>query len=134
MDLSLLPGSWELLEDPDLPHPIELVGRKSKEGYIDCIVIFYPREHLIVVTKPKVIWSGHSPLVVPGSAIGTFTFYYRMGTSPPEELVTAIARVGAMAQKDWRRCFSCRARKPYGFMQNRKVCMACAPEILGITY
>ena len=131
---SFLPGYWEVLENHDRTNSAQNFGRRSQRGYIDCIIIFDRVEQVLVVCKPKVIWIGHSPLDVPGTAIATFEVKNRMKDFLSEDFAALIARVGAMSRKDWRRCSSCNERKPSGYMQNRRVCMSCAPEVLGIIY
>lgn len=135
-DLRLsLPGAcWEVLPQPeDLPSS-ECFGRRTKKGYVDCVLVFDRPRGEIIVAKAKIVWNGHSPVTVPGASTATFKMGNEFEIVATDSFATAVDIAGKKSRRDWRKCSSCAERMPYGFMADISTCMGCAPEVLGRIY
>lgn len=135
---SKIPGDWEALEPGTYQsHSGRAWSHSVDEGFSDCILgVEIDDEHLmnIVVSLPKFEWQVHQLRVKRGREIQRVAVTPPVSDSTTLELHTAVVRGIAECKRSWKSCKHCGNRQPSAYMQERGVCMGCAPSVLGIIY
>lgn len=132
-----VPGEWESLETdftrsdwgPTWSHSLD-------EGFSDCIIgVEFDDEYLmnIVISRPKFNWRVHQLQVTKGRELK------RIVVAPLSDVTvrdvhTAVVDGISQNRRSWKTCKHCGGRQPSAYMQERGVCMGCAPDVLGIIY
>ena len=133
-----VPGVWEPLQaDFTEPNSDAIWSHNLDEDFPDCVLgVEFDDDYFlnIVISRPKFYWRVHQLQVKRGRELK------RIVVTPPPSDVTFrevhAAVVGAISQtrRSWKTCKHCGNRQPFAYMQERGVCMGCAPSVLGIVY
>lgn len=107
------------------------------DDFADCILgVEFADDYLlnIVISRPKFNWRVHQLQVKRGREPK------RIAVAPPSSAVTfreiyaAVVDGISQTRRGWKTCKHCGGRQPSAYMQERDVCMGCAPSVLGIIY
>ncbi len=135
---SEIPGDWEALEPGLSQSNLGLIWSHSvDEGFSDCLLSFELDENSlmnVVISRPRFNWRGHELQVLRGRELK------RIAVAPPpsdvtfREIYAAVVDGISQTRRSWKTCKHCEGRQPSAYMQERGVCMGCAPTVLGIIY
>ena len=135
---SEIPGDWEALET-DISHSrlSSTWYHSVDKGFADCLLsVENDGENLlnIVISRPKFNWRVHQLQVKRGRELK------RIVVAPPPSQVTfreiyaAVVDGISQTRRSWKTCNYCGGRQPSAYMQERGICMGCAPSVMGIIY
>lgn len=140
-DLSIpfdVPGVWEPLQaDFTEPNWGAIWSHSLDEDFSDCVLgVEFDDEYLmnVVISRPKFEWQVHRLRVKRGREI------QRIVSKPPvsdfkiQEVHTAVVDGISQTRRSWKKCKHCGGRQPSAYMEERGICMGCAPSVLGIIY
>ena len=131
-------GQWEALQT-DFPKPNWGDGwfHRLDEDFADCVLgVEFDDEYslIIVISRPKFSWHGHQLRVGKGREYQRIVVSGRETGAVVLEACTAVMGGISQTRRGWKRCKHCGGRQPYAYMQERGVCMGCAPSVLGVIY
>ena len=131
-------GVWETLEtDFADPNRGAIWSHSLDDDFADCVLgVEFDDEYLlnIVISRPKFNWRGHELQVTRGRELR------RIVVTPPtsegtfREIYTAVVEGISRTRRSWKPCKHCGEERPSAYMQERGICMGCAPTVLGIIY
>jgi hypothetical protein len=131
-------GVWEPLQtDFTDPNSGAIWSHSLDDDFADCVLgVEFDDEYLlnIVISRPKFNWQVHQLQVTRGWELR------RIVVTPPPSDVTfrevhaAVVDGISQNRRGWKTCKHCGGRQPSAYMQERGVCMGCAPDVLGIIY
>ena len=131
-------GVWEPLQtDFTDPNWGAIWSHSLDDDFADCVLgVEFDDEYLlnIVISRPKFNWQVHQLQVTRGRELK------RIAVAPPpsdvtfREIYAAVVDGISKTRRSWKTCKHCEGRQPSAYMQERGVCMGCAPSVLGIIY
>jgi hypothetical protein len=133
-----VPGVWEPLQmDFTEPNWGAIWSHSLDEDFADCVFeVEFDDEYLmnIVISRPKFNWRVHQLQVVTGRELKRIVVTPPVSDSTIQEVHTAVVRGITECRRSWKSCNHCGDRQPSAYMQERGVCMGCAPSVLGMVY
>lgn len=131
-------GVWEPLQtDFADPNRAAIWSHSLHDDFADCILgVEFDDDYLlnIVISRPKFNWQVHQLQVTRGRELR------RIVVTPPtsegtfREIYTAVVEGISRTRRSWKTCNHCGERQPSAYMQERGICIGCAPSVLGIIY
>ena len=131
-------GVWEPLQtDFTDPNWGAIWSHTLDEDFADCVLgVEFDNDYLmnIVISRPKFEWQVHRLRVKRGREIQRVVVKPPVSDSTIQKVHTAVVDGIFQARRSWKKCKHCGGRQPFAYMQERGVCMGCAPAVLGIIY
>ena len=133
-----VPGAWEPLQvDFTEPNWGAIWSHSLDEDFADCVLgIEFDDDYLlnIVISRPKFNWRGHELKVMRGGELKRIVVAPPPSDAVVREVHSAVVDGISQTRRGWKTCKHCGGRQPSAYMQERGVCMGCAPKVLGIVY
>lgn len=131
-------GAWEPLQtdftDPSWGY---IWSHSLDEGFADCILgVEVDDENVmsIVISQPKFNWRVHELQVTKGRELNRIVVPPLTSDITFREIHAAVVDGISEIRRGWKACKHCGGRQPSAYMQERGICMGCAPTVLGIIY
>jgi hypothetical protein len=131
-------GAWEPLEtDFTNPNRGAIWSHSLDDDFADCILgVEFDDEYLmtIVISRSKFSWHGHQLRLGEGREYQRIVVTARETETVVQEVYIAVVDGISQTRRSWKICNHCGGRQPSAYMQERGICMGCAPSALGIVY
>lgn len=131
-------GVWEPLQTDFTDSNWGSIWSHSRDDdFADCILgVEFDDDYLlnIVISRPKFNWRVHHLQVMRGQELKRIVVTPPVSDYTIQEVHTAVVRGITECRRSWQSCNHCGDRQPSAYMQERGVCMGCAPSVLGMVY
>ena len=131
-------GVWEPME-ADFTEPSWgfIWSHSLDNDFADCVLgVDFDDDYLlnVVISRPKFHWQVHRLLVARGRELKRIVVAPAPSDVKIREVHSAVVDGISEIRRSWQTCKHCGSKRPSAYMQERGVCMGCAPSVLGIIY